>query len=732
MTGKGEILAVDDTPDALMFLSELLEAEGYSVRSAIDGELAVRSAISNPPELVLLDIRMPGMDGFEVCRRLRAHVETRDVPIIFVSAHSEMNKMLEGFALGAVDFVTKPYRREELLVRVRTHLEIHRLRHHLEELVDERTRELRQALTKIDNERVQLHTLLATIPDLIWLKDVQGVFLSCNSEFERFFGARESEIVGKTDYDFVAKDLADFFRQKDREAMMAGQPSINEETVTYACDGHRAVLETIKTPLHDAAGTLVGVLGIARDITQRKAAENRIQELAFYDQLTRLPNRRLLMDRLTQALAAATRTGRNGALLFVDLDNFKTLNETQGHETGDLLLREVSQRLMTICRDVDTVARIGGDEFVVVLTDLSENPEETAARAEMVGEKIRVNLAEPYRISGKEFRSTTSIGITLFGEPDVGIDGLMKQAEIAMYEAKAAGRNTVRFFDPDLQAAIHMRAEIEADLFQGIKENQLVLYYQPQVESGGVLTGAEALVRWRHPRRGIVSPADFIPLAEETGLILPLGQGVLETACAQLTKWSGHPRLAHLTIAVNVSARQFRQPDFVDTVLAVLGKTGANPQRLKLELTESLLVENVEDIIRKMVRLKAEGVGFSLDDFGTGYSSLFYLKRLPLDELKIDQSFVRDVLTDPNDATIAKTIVALSQSFGLGVIAEGVETAEQLAFLAHSGCRVYQGYFFSRPLPMEDFERYALDAPSSPAVADGRATMPTPSAWKLD
>jgi EAL domain-containing protein (putative c-di-GMP-specific phosphodiesterase class I) len=285
----------------------------------------------------------------------------------------------------------------------------------------------------------------------------------------------------------------------------------------------------------------------------------------------------------------------------------------------------------------------------------------------------------------------------------------MKQADIAMYEAKAAGRDTVRFFDPDLQAAIHVRAEMESDLFQGLRENQLVPYFQPQVDRAGILLGTEVLLRWCHPRRGLVSPADFIPLAEETGLILPLGLGVLQSACAQLVAWSGHPRLEHLTVAVNVSARQFRQPDFVDSVFTVLERTGANPRKLKLELTESLLVENVEDIIGKMSQLKNEGVGFSLDDFGTGYSSLIYLKRLPLDELKIDQSFVRDVLTDPNDATIARTIVALSQSFGLGVIAEGVETAEQLAFLSNSGCQVYQGYFFSRPLPVADFERYALN-----------------------
>ena len=455
-------------------------------------------------------------------------------------------------------------------------------------------------------------------------------------------------------------------------------------------------------------GAVTHYVGNFTDITLRKKAEDQIQQLAFYDPLTNLPNRRLLTDRLNQALAANVRALHEGALLFIDLDNFKTVNDTQGHDKGDLLLQEVARRLTASFREADTVARIGGDEFVVVLSALSSNPEEAAAQAQSVGKKILTILGAPYFLPGGEFRCTPSIGITLFGDHSDNLDQLMKQADIAMYQAKAAGRNTLRFYDPDLQAAIKARATIEADLRLGLQEGQILLYFQPQMDHLGHLTGAEALVRWLHPERGLVSPAEFIPLAEETGLILGLGQHVLEAGCAQIVAWAKFPATSHITLAVNVSAKQFQQPDFVERVMEALDRSGADPHKLKLELTESLLVDNIQDIIAKMSSLKAKGVGFSLDDFGTGYSSLSYLKRLPLDQLKIDQSFVRDVLTDPNDAAIARTIVALATSLGLGVIAEGVETSEQKDFLAQSGCNAYQGYFFSRPLPLADFQNYVL------------------------
>jgi diguanylate cyclase (GGDEF)-like protein/PAS domain S-box-containing protein len=454
-------------------------------------------------------------------------------------------------------------------------------------------------------------------------------------------------------------------------------------------------------------GAITNYVASFIDISHRKTAEEEINHLAFYDPLTNLPNRRLLIDRLRHALLAGSRSDSAGALFFIDVDNFKTLNDTLGHDKGDMLLDQVARRLSATVREEDTIARLGGDEFVIMMEGLSLIALDAAALARVVAEKILEAFKEPYDLQGTPYLCTVSIGIALFNRPTDTVEELLKQADLAMYQAKAAGRNTLRFFDPQMQSVVMARTELETDLREGLRQSQLLLHYQPQVDDDGRITGAEALVRWQHPVRGMIPPMEFIGLAEETGLILNLGHWVLETACKQLVAWSGKAAMAHLTVAVNVSAHQFRQIDFVEQVLAVLKSTGANPHRLKLELTESLLVSNVDEVIGKMFALKARGVGFSLDDFGTGYSSLSYLKRLPLDQLKIDQSFVRDIHVDPNDAAIAKTIVALAHSLGLGVISEGVETAAQRDFLAHAGCHAHQGYFFSRPLAIEGFEAFA-------------------------
>ena len=457
----------------------------------------------------------------------------------------------------------------------------------------------------------------------------------------------------------------------------------------------------------DPAGQATHYVATFTDLSTRKSAEDQIKNLAFYDTLTGLPNRRLLLDRLKQALASGARHRRQGALMYIDLDDFKTLNNTYGHEVGDQLLQEVAQRLNHCLRAGDTVARPGGDSFVVLLEALSTNLVEAASEAENTGEKIRLALSQPYQIAHHAHRSTASIGVTLFDDrQQEGIDEPLKRAELAMYQAKTAGRNTLRFFDPQMQTAVMAMAALEADLREAVRSNQFLLYYQAQVSGERQVTGVEALVRWQHPVRGLVPPAEFIPLAEQTGLILPLGQWVLETACAQLAAWASQPERAQLTVAVNVSALQFHQGDFVAQVLAALARTGADPQRLKLELTESLLVHDAEDVIAKMITLKEQGVGFSLDDFGTGYSSLSYLKRLPLNQLKIDQGFVRDILHDANDAAIAKMVVALADTLGLSVIAEGVETEAQRDFLAAQGCHAYQGHLYSRALPIDAFEAF--------------------------
>jgi diguanylate cyclase (GGDEF)-like protein len=447
-------------------------------------------------------------------------------------------------------------------------------------------------------------------------------------------------------------------------------------------------------------------LAVTRDVSERKAAEHKINLLAFYDQLTGLPNRTLLHDRLKQSITTSSRSGMFGALLFIDLDHFKTLNDTKGHDIGDLQLKQVATRLSNCVCEGDTVARVGGDEFVVILAGLGESEIEAATDTEVVATKILAALNQPYLLGDLSHSSSASIGATLFRGTSASIDDLMKQADMAMYRAKDAGRNAARFFDPSMETVVVKRVAMEKDLRLAVEGKQFVLHYQAQVEGAGGVTGAEVLVRWHHPQQGMVSPADFIPLAEETGVILALGHWVLETACSQLKKWARVPSMEHLTLAVNVSALQFAQDDFVEQVMAIVQRTGANPMSVKLELTESLLVGNVVEIIEKMELLKASGISFSLDDFGTGYSSLAYLSRLPLDQLKIDKSFVNDVLTNPDDAAIARTIIALAHSLRLGVIAEGVETDAQREFLASAGCHAYQGYYFGRPLPLKDFEAF--------------------------
>ena len=444
---------------------------------------------------------------------------------------------------------------------------------------------------------------------------------------------------------------------------------------------------------------------ISRDITAGKSAAREIEQLAFFDPLTQLPNRRLLMDRLQHALAASARSGRLGALMFMDLDHFKTINDTLGHDVGDLLLLQVANRLRACVREADTVARLGGDEFVVMLEDLEMPAPNAAAQTELIGEKILAELNRPYLLDQHSLVSTPSIGVTLFNGRAHSLDDLLKQADIAMYQAKTSGRNAIRFYDPLMQAAIAARTSLENDLRDALEQEQFTLYFQAQVNHQGTVVGAEVLLRWSHPQRGMVPPMDFIPLTEETGLILPIGQWVLRTACLQLKAWQDDARMQALELAVNVSARQFRDTQFVQQVAQALQQTGANPARLKLELTESLVLDDVGDTVTKMDQLKALGVRFSMDDFGTGQSSLSYLTQLPLDQLKIDQSFVRNIGVKATDGIIIQTIIGLASKLGMEVIAEGVETIAQREFLQRNGCTICQGYLLGRPMPVDKFEQ---------------------------
>jgi len=469
-------------------------------------------------------------------------------------------------------------------------------------------------------------------------------------------------------------------------------------------NGGRFPCWLVVTAVRDAAGDITHHVCALTDITERKASEQEIRNLALFDFLTQLPNRRCLMDRLQHALAASARTGQCGALLFIDLDNFKDLNDTLGHNVGDLLLQQAARRFVGCVRESDTVARLGGDEFVIMLENLADDTELAAEQARAIGAKLLARQNEPYVMGPHQHSCTSSVGITVFRGEQESVEDLLKQTDLAMYQAKAAGRNTMCFFDPAMQTVVSARAALDADLRQGLSLQQFMLHYQPQVDSEGRITGAEALLRWQHPSRGLVPPMQFIPAAEASGLILPLGAWVLEQACAQLVAWSRQPATAALELAVNVSPRQFHQADFVEQVMGALIRSGASPRLLKLELTEGLLLDDVEASIAKMSLLAAAGIGISLDDFGTGYSSLAYLKRLPLSQLKIDRSFVRDILHNTDDAAITKTILTLASSMGLSAIAEGVESVEQQNYLARQGCLAFQGYLFGPPLPVAQFE----------------------------
>jgi diguanylate cyclase (GGDEF)-like protein/PAS domain S-box-containing protein len=534
--------------------------------------------------------------------------------------------------------------------------------------------------------------------------DAQANILRVNPAFTRLTGYSAEEVVGKTPRVLSSgRHSPEFYRDMWATIIAKGQwqgqiwnrhknGKIFSEWLTIA-----AVV--------DASGKTTHYVSNFSEITESVAAEARIHRLAYYDALTQLPNRRLLQDRIGQALVAISRNRLHGAVLLVDLDNFMVMNDKHGHDSGDQLLIEVTQRLLLTVRDSDTVARLDGDQFVVVLEELSGQAEEAATLAKQVGEKLAAAIDQPYRINGIDLRCSASIGITLFHMRD-SVEQLLKQAALAMFQAKAAGRNTLRFFDPVMQARIDERSALAGDLHLALSSQQLQLHYQPQLDSGGRVIGAETLLCWIHPQRGSIAPDVFIPLAEESGLIMSIGYWVLNNACTQLHAWSRDENARDLTLAVNVSPRQFADPNFVRQVKAALVASGANPERLKLELTESLALDNVEDTIEKMRLLKDLGITFSMDDFGTGYSSLAYLTQLPLDELKIDRSFVFNLPESTTDGIIARTIITMGRSLSLKVVAEGVETEQQRDFLERHGCHAYQGYLYSKPLPQARFAEF--------------------------
>ena len=563
-----------------------------------------------------------------------------------------------------------------------------------------------EAQAKLHASELRFRSLTALSSDWFWEQDE-------NFRFTRVDGyavdkdGPGSDFLGRQRWELGGGGLLQSQWDEHRRVLESHQIFRNFEFERRLSDGTVFWASVSGAPITSTDGKFLGYRGIGRDVTAQKQHEEEIVRLAFYDPLTGLPNRRLLLDRLAKALVTSGRSQTRGALLFIDLDNFKDLNDTMGHDVGDQLLEKVANRLSLCVRQGDTVARFGGDEFVVMLEGLNADVSGAVDQVKTVSEKILETLNLPFELRGRVHFSTPSIGMTLFSGQHQSVDDLLKRADLAMYQAKEAGRNTMRFFDPEMQSAVARRAALELDLRHGLERGEFVLYYHAVMNVSGEVVGVEALVRWLHPQRGRVPPFEFIPVAEQSGLIMQLGHWVLKSACEQLVQWSNDEHTQSLSISVNISARQFRHAEFVNDVLGTLKQTGANPSRLKLELTESLLVTDVKEATDRMRALREVGVRFALDDFGTGYSSLSYLKSLPLDELKIDQSFVRDLLTDSKNAAIALTVLALGLRLGLDVVAEGVETEEQRDFLARNGCAYFQGFLFGQPVPVSELK---LDA----------------------
>ncbi|MBC7454113.1 MAG: EAL domain-containing protein [Massilia sp.] len=681
------VLLVEDSDDAAALIMRALDKGGFEATMQRVQDAAAPAHALGPQgaqwDVVLSDFSMLGFSGMEaltLCRSLRG-----DIPFILVSGMVGEEVAVAVMKAGANDYVMK-----HNLARLAPAL--------LRELRDAGARaSLRRAEHELIDSEKRFHAFMDASPFVASIKDQDGRYLYMNKGWSTAFGVPSAQWIGRADGP-ARQDLRAVPGASDQDVLDGGATteSIDEY---HQPDGAVAYWKNTRFPFTGASGQrLLGAF--SSDITALKTSEETIRKLAFLDPLTGLPNRRLMQDRLTHALALAARSKEYGALLFLDLDNFKALNDTHGHDAGDQILRQTGERICSCMRAQDTVARAGGDEFVIILERLNCAADIAAGEVDVIGRRILHLINAPYALNGVEYSISASIGIALYCDIQPGLDELMKRADIALYGAKAGGRNMLMAFDPAMQARIALRNVMEADLRTGLAQRHFTLYYQAQVDSDGRLTGVEALLRLLHPDKGVIMPGAFIGLAEATGLIIELGYWTLEAACAQLRAWSSDPARAQLTIAVNVSARQFSDPAFVAQVLGIVERSGANPHRLTLELTESLLLDEVDITIGKMRALRNSGMCFSLDDFGTGFSSLSYLKRLPLYEIKIDRAFVQDVIDDVNDAVIVRAIVALAHSFGLSVIAEGVETPAQRDFLTNCGCRRFQGYLFGRPNPV--------------------------------
>ncbi|MGE0482586.1 MAG: putative bifunctional diguanylate cyclase/phosphodiesterase [Gammaproteobacteria bacterium] len=689
------VLVIEDDLVSSIAVQDYLDEAGFRTACAADGDSGLAAFDDLRPDLVLLDVSMPGRNGFEVCRDIRTHVAGRYVPIVMMTGHDDLESVDRAYESGATDFVAKP---------MNFALLIHRLRYVL------RAKQVADQLRRSEASLAQAQRI-ARLGS--WDLEIASGRFQCTDELRRLFDADgEATQPPPAALEEILARVCDEDRPgvvaRYREALAAGE-NYDIDFRLRARDGATLHVHQETEFQHDDSGRPRFAFGTFQDVTEARLSEARIRELAFFDPVTGLPNRVYFMERLTEVLAMARRSQRCMALMFVDLDQFKRVNDSWGHHAGDELLRQVSQRLSESLRRCDVLmhnsnaderplARLGGDEFVVLLSEIRR-----ADDAAIVARRLLQELKRPFDIGETEVYVSGSIGISTY--PDDGLDEetLLRHADIAMYRVKEEGRNGFRFFEADMNSRAIARLNMETSLWRALERDEFLLHYQPKIDAAsGTVTGAEALVRWYHPDIGLISPGEFIPVAEETGLVAPLGTWVIQQACRQIAAWQADGQ-APFKVSVNLSAAQFAQDGLVDTIEAAVRAAGISPRMLQLELTESMLMEDVERHIRALEALRALGIEIAIDDFGTGYSSLAYLRRLPIDCVKIDRAFVREIARDRRDAAVVRGAIALAHSLDLTVVAEGVEDAGQLDLLRRFGCDEIQGYHFSPALAPAEF-----------------------------